>query len=180
MHQPEEPSGQGLSPGESVRKLWPDQEPSGWSGSTYFFALLLILAPILLSLKNCAMSTVSSLVDLERLPSFLFLIHPYLSCRLIYVHSSVHPLCPGPGSHLLEAAKPPRAPGKGPWTSSDTHISYYAVRAFFIFKPFFGVEDCFWCLCTMYYRVVHFSSLKKELFHEYHVLPCITRYYHLP
>ena len=116
----------------------------------------------------------SSLVDLESLPSFLFLIHPYLSCRLIYVHSAVHPLCPGPRSHLLEAAKPPRAPGKGPWTSSDTHISYYAVRAFFYFQTFLWRRRLF--LVPLYYVLQGgtFFFLKKGAFSR---IPCFTMHY---
>ena len=64
--------------------------------------------------------------------SFFFehLIRPHLSRPKTSIQQSIPSPSEGPRSGFWKRQSHRMAPGTGPGTSSDTHISYYAVRAF--------------------------------------------------
>ena len=76
------------------------------------------------------MSPFSELQPWKRFFFFEHLIRPHLSRPKTSIQQSIPSPAEGPRSGFWKRQSHRMAPGTGPGTSSDTHISYYAVRAF--------------------------------------------------
>ena len=81
--------------------------------------------------KECAiMSPFSEPQPWKRFFFFEHLIRPHLSRPKTSIQQSIPSPAEGLRSGFWKRQSHRMAPGTGPGTSSDTHISYYAVRAF--------------------------------------------------